>query len=92
MDAGLYRAPRNGTWHHSLSLYQMDQYLDETNETHYERALGRDICNAQNIFGPPNDLHNCGKIDHKHPFGWIDYPAPFLLNSVDQQHAENYAD
>ena len=37
---------------------------------------------AEHIWAP-NDLHNCGKIDHKHPFGWIDYPAPFLLKSVD---------
>jgi hypothetical protein len=43
------------------------------------------------MFGTPNHLYDCGKIDHRCPFWWISDPAPLLFESVDQQCAIRYA-
>ena len=78
-----------GSWLRLLD--RTNQRLRKTNETHYESAVGRQICKATNMFGTPNHLYDCGKIDHRCPFWWIGEPAPLLFESVDQQCAISYA-
>jgi hypothetical protein len=43
------------------------------------------------MFGTPNHLYDCGKIDYRCPFWWIGEPAPLLFESVGQQCAISYA-
>ena len=43
------------------------------------------------MFGTPDHLDDCGKIDHRCPFWWIKDPAPFLFDSVGQHEAIRYA-